>query len=119
MSSPAWSAAMPPPPTLTSWWDAKSKRSFNGKRFRWSGTLGRWVLPCERYSGPVFLVVVQFRKTYHGGTEKIGPSDHRIIGPAEQPLVLRSPITRSRRAGSPDPPCLRAGFLQTAQLRSF
>ena len=24
---------------------------------------------------------MQFRKTYHGGTKKIGSSDHRIIGP--------------------------------------
>src|SRR5215469_5174322 len=27
----------------------------------------------------------------HADTEKIGPSDHRIIGPSEQPFVFRSP----------------------------
>src|SRR5262249_38755697 len=118
MSSSAWSAATPPPPTLTCWSDAKSKRSFNGKRFRWSGTLGRWVLPCERYLGPVFLIVVQFRKIHHGGeTGKIGPSDNRISGPAEQPLVF--PITRSPDhpiSRSPDPPCLRASVVDFFKL---
>jgi len=37
----------------------------------------------------------------HGGTEEIGTSDHRIIGPSEPPLT--SPITRS-----PDDPITRS-----------
>ena len=64
--------------------------------------------------------MVQFRKTYHGGTEarrRARPSDHRVIGPSEQPFVFRSPDHPISR--SPDPLCLRASvvdFLQTAAL---
>src|SRR5215469_9308341 len=32
----------------------------------------------------------------HRDTEKIGPSDHRIIGPSEQPFVFRSPDPAER-----------------------
>src|SRR5215471_4557189 len=39
------------------------------------------ILVSTYYLGQAWFcpVVVQFRKTYHGGTEKIGPSDHRAI----------------------------------------